>query len=142
MNTAQCAHRDRDAPPTPPDIRVRIRRFGWSKQAQIKYIRPAGFYLSGTLPTFQRPLHYVGKNMLFDNHDHLPKPFGLGTVRAFIGVRPPGILLPFSGGPARFHRLLCPLLTSATRSPPLTVRSVRCRTSRQISRGEHASFRT
>jgi hypothetical protein len=32
--------------------------------------------------------------MLFDNHDHLPKPFGLGTVRAFIGVRPPGILLP------------------------------------------------
>jgi hypothetical protein len=39
-------------------------------------------------------LHYVGKNMLFDNRDHLPEPFGVGTVRAFIGVRPPGILLP------------------------------------------------
>ena len=49
---------------------------------------------------------------------------------------------PCSGGTARFRRLLCPLLTSATGSPPLTVRSVRLWTTRQISRGEHAFLRT
>jgi len=31
-----------------------------------------------TIPAFQRLLHYADKNMLFDNHDHLPRPFGWG----------------------------------------------------------------
>ena len=31
---------------------------------------------SKTIPAFQRLLHDADKNMLFDSHDHLPKPFG------------------------------------------------------------------
>jgi len=33
---------------------------------------------SKTIPAFQRLLHDADKNMLFDSHDHLPKPFGWG----------------------------------------------------------------
>jgi len=47
-----------------------------------------------TPPKFQRLLQYVGKNTLFHNRNHLPFPFGKGAVRAFIGVRPPGMILP------------------------------------------------
>ncbi len=68
-----------------------------------------------------RPLpHYSHKILLLTHHNHLPKPFGPGTVQAFIGVRPPGVLLPCQRGPARFFRLLCPLLTSPMRSGPVT----------------------
>ena len=56
------------------------------------------------------------------------RPFGRGTVRAFVGVSPPGILLLISGGPARFLQLLCRRLTSAARSMRLTVHPVRSRT--------------
>jgi len=84
--------------------------------------------------------------MLFDSHDHLPKPFGPGAVQAFIGVSPPGILLPFSGGPARFHRLLCPLLTSLMRSGLITLpsanspRTRRSRATWEISQGKTQNF--
>ena len=33
---------------------------------------------SKTIPAFQRLLHDPEKNMLFDSHDHLPRPFGWG----------------------------------------------------------------
>lgn len=42
-----------------------------------------------TLPALQPLLHFAGKNMLFDNRDHLPGPFCLGIVQAVIGMRPP-----------------------------------------------------
>ena len=61
---------------------------GWSKQATINPL-PAGLYSSRTLPAFQPPLQYAGKNMLFNSRDHLPVPFGPGTVQAFTGVSPP-----------------------------------------------------
>ena len=57
-------------------------------------------------------------------HSHLPVPFDTGTVRAFVAVSPPDSwsdpvkrdrrLLP-----ARFLRLLCPLLTAPMRWAPL-----------------------
>ena len=52
----------------------------------------------------------------------------VGTVRAFSGVRPPAC-------PARFHHLICPLLTSAPRSGALASPSVPMDTM-QISRGK------
>jgi len=62
--------------------------------------------------------------MLFDSHDHLPLPFDRwhrsGLHRGETSV----CTSPNLGGTARFRRPLCPLLTSATRSSPLTVRSV------------------
>ena len=102
-------------------------------------------YTSGRCGAFSLSC-FSGCNRAIRHTCYFPRPFThtirLGTVRAFVGARPPGILLPLSGSPACFRRLLCPLLTSATGSSPLAVRSARCRTTRQISRGEHASLRT
>ncbi len=73
---------------------------------------------NATLPTFQRLLQYAGKNTLFVSHNHLPVPFGPGTVQAFTGVRPPHAVELVSTGyyavqSSLFELRLDKLLTSA-----------------------------
>jgi len=40
---------------------------------------------NATLPAFQQLLHNTGKKTLFDNHNHLPKPFGWAPFRPSSG---------------------------------------------------------
>jgi len=107
----------RPPPPTPPDIRVRIRRFGWSKQAQINTSGLPGFIQAGRYRHFTNccimPLRTCSfiTTTIYPNHSAGDRS---GLHR--------GESSPHCG--ARFLRLLCHLLTSATRSSPLTVRSV------------------
>ncbi len=116
----------------------RIRRFGWSKQTRIK-LCVCWALGNETLPVFSRlqrdctvPVRIRSLTAMIIYPDH--------SVGDRSGLRR-GETSAYYSNAARFHRLLCPLLTSATRWSPLTVRSVLIDT-RQISRGKHASFRT
>jgi hypothetical protein len=76
----ESTYRDREEPHSSPlphhrTYGSRIRRFGWSKQTQIKQLVCLALG-NATLPAFQQLLHNTSKNTLFDSHDHLPKPFG------------------------------------------------------------------
>jgi hypothetical protein len=62
--------------PTAPDERVTYPAVRLVMAGANKTISCLPGLKSRTIPAFQRLLHDTDKNMLFDSHDHLPKPFG------------------------------------------------------------------
>ena len=88
-----------DLTPTPPDIRIAYPAVRLVETDPMKLV--CLVLGNATLPAFQRLLRYAGKKTLFVNHNHLPVPFGLGTVQVFTRVRP---LLPGDSRPLRLDQ--------------------------------------
>ena len=108
----------RPPPPTPPDIRI-----AYPAVRLVKADPKPLFHLAlgnAALSAFQPLLQYANKHTLFIRHNHLPDPFGPGTVRAFTGGGETSLIVR-----ARFHRLICRLLTSPMRSGRIALLSAK-----------------